>query len=204
VSAITSAVEALQAGAQNTKDEREAFIRLIGRQADRLARLTRSLLLLARAQTREEPIRLEPVPLKPLLEDVAAATEAASASSVEVTCAEGVVALAQHDLTEQVVANLVGNAIKHGQDGTIVLSARPAGDSVVIEVVDRGPGMRPGAQQRVFDRFYSDQDGQRGGFGLGLAIARDAVRALGGSIEIESQPGRGTTARVTLAAGPRR
>jgi len=201
VSAIASAVEALESGAQESKDDREAFIRLIGRQADRLARLTRSLLILARAQTRQEPIRLEPVLLKPLLEEIAAATEPASGCGVEVACADELVALAQRDLTEQVVANLVGNAVKHTQTGAIVLSARPAGDSVVIEVADNGPGIRLGAQQRVFDRFYSDQEGQRGGFGLGLAIARDAVRALGGSIEIESKRGHGTKARVTLAAG---
>jgi two-component system sensor histidine kinase VicK len=201
VSAIASAVEALEAGAQESRDDREAFIRLIGRQADRLARLTRSLLLLARAQTRQEPIRLEPVKLKPLLEEIAAATEPTGARGIEVACADELVALAQRDLAEQVVANLVGNAVKHGRDGEIVLSARATGESVVIEVVDHGPGIGLGAEQRVFDRFYSDQVGQRGGFGLGLAIARDAVRALGGSIEIESEPGHGTTARVILAAG---
>jgi signal transduction histidine kinase len=74
---------------------------------------------------------------------------------------------------------------------------------VLIEVSDTGPGIAPDARGRVFDRFYSGQGrGARDGFGLGLAIARDAARAHGGSIEIDSRPGRGTTARIVLAGEP--
>jgi signal transduction histidine kinase len=71
----------------------------------------------------------------------------------------------------------------------------------VIEVADDGPGIPIAAQDRVFERFYSGHGGRRDGFGLGLAIVRDAVRSLGGTIEVDSQPGRGTTMRVTVAAG---
>src|SRR3954470_1856691 len=204
VSAIGSAVEALQAGARDTPAERDAFIELIGRQSTRLARLTRSLLIMARAQTNEEPIQLEPVELGPLLDEIAASSREGAGVPLEVTYPEGLVAIAQRDVAEQVVSNLVGNALKHTSEGRVRLSARPVNGKVLIEVSDTGPGIPADARSRVFDRFYSGGGrGARDGFGLGLAIARDAVRALGGSIEIDSLPGRGTTARIVLAGEPR-
>jgi signal transduction histidine kinase len=202
ISAILSAVEALQSGAKDSPDDRDAFVDLIGRQAMRLERLIRSLLLLARAQTRQVDLRLEPVALRPLLDDIASSSHSAGGGAIEVDCPAELVALAQRDMAEQVISSLVGNALKHAHSG-VVLSARAAQASVVIEVTDRGPGIPHAAQQRIFDRFYSGQQGRREGFGLGLAIVRDTVRTLGGSVEIDSEPGRGTTARVTLAAGPR-
>jgi two-component system sensor histidine kinase VicK len=199
VTAIASAVEALQSGAQESPHDRDAFIALIGRQARRLGRLTHSLLVMARAQTGEEPIQLEPVDLRPVLDDVAAACEPPADVRLDVSCPSPLVALGQRDLVEQIVANLVGNALKHTEHGSVEVRARPAGEQVVLEVADTGPGIPPGEAERVFDRFYSGHNGRRDGFGLGLAIARDAVRSLGGRIEIESEPGAGTTARVTLA-----
>ena len=70
--------------------------------------------------------------------------------------------------------------------------------SVVLEVRDTGSGFPPDERERIFDRFYSSDGDQREGFGLGLAIVREAVRALGGVIDVDSTP-RGTVVRVTLA-----
>ena len=204
VSAITSAVEALQLGAAEVQAERDLFIDLIGRQAARLGRLTRSLLILARAQTREEPVHLEPVHLRPLFDEIVASSPAAGSVDVTVECPADLTALAQRDIAEQVLSNLLGNALKYTTDGSVGLSARSEGDTVVIEVTDTGPGMSLAAEHSAFDRFYTGGNGRREGFGLGLAIVRDAVRALGGSVEIESAPGRGTTARVILAGVTRR
>lgn len=200
VAAIASAVEALESGAQDSPADREAFVALIGRQARRLARLSRSLLIMARAQTREQPVQLERIELRPLLDEVVASSEPPAGGSVQVACAGDVVALAQRELLEQVVSNLVGNAVKHAGDGerAVVVAGRAEGATVVIEVNDSGPGIPAEVADRIFDRFYSGHDGRRDGFGLGLAIARDAVRTLGGSIEIGSRPDRGTSARVTL------
>jgi two-component system sensor histidine kinase VicK len=197
VSAIVSAVEALEGGAKDSPEDRDAFIALIGRQAERLGRLTRSLLLLARAQTRQQELELEPVELQPLLRDVASASGANG--GVTLDCPPGIAALAHRDVTEQVVSNLLGNALVHAGKGPVELRARRAGDTVVIEVADQGEGIPADVRQRMFDRFYSGGRGRRDGFGLGLAIARDAVRALGGTIEIVSSSS-GTVARVTLAA----
>jgi two-component system sensor histidine kinase VicK len=198
VSAIASAVEALELGAREDPGERDRFIRLIGRQAARLTRLSSSLLVLARAQTREEGMPLVPVELEPFLLHVAASSEPAERVRVERN--GGVSALAQPDVLEQVVANLVANAVKHVPDGDVVLRAMHTGAEAVVEVSDSGPGIPAAERTRVFDRFYTGGGGARDGFGLGLAIARDAAAAMGGRLELESVPGVGTTARVVLPA----
>jgi signal transduction histidine kinase len=195
VSAIATAVEALELGAREDPDERDRFIRLIGRQAQRLTRLTKSLLVLARAQTREEGMQLVPVELGPFLERVAAA-EPSERVRVEANGAPA--ALAQPDVLEQVVANLVANAVRHAPDGAIVVRADGAGDEAVIEVSDDGPGIPAEVRARVFDRFYAGDGPTRDGFGLGLAIARDSTLAMHGRLELDSEAGSGTTARVVL------
>jgi two-component system, OmpR family, sensor histidine kinase VicK len=176
----------------------DAFIELIERQATRLGRLTRSLLILARSESRDELVRLEPVKLRPLLDEIVASLEPHPDVVVEVDCSASLVVLVQRDLAEQVIFNLAGNALKYTSSGRVALSARQSGERVIVEVTDTGPGIAVDVRQRIFDRFASGQDGRRDGFGLGLAIVGDAVRALGGSIEVNSEPGRGTTARVTL------
>jgi signal transduction histidine kinase/HAMP domain-containing protein len=200
VSAIVSAVEALQTGAKDVPEAREHFIDLIGRQATRLGRLTHSLLLLARAQSEEEPLRTEPVALEPLFAEVAASSERLDRLTLD--CSPGLVAFGQRDVVEQILANLVGNALEHSGRQPVRLSARHEGTATVLEVSDDGPGIPAAVQERIFERFYSGRNGRRGGFGLGLAIVRDAVRMLGGTIEIDSQPARGTRVRVALPAEP--
>jgi two-component system sensor histidine kinase BaeS len=96
-----------------------------------------------------------------------------------------------------VLANLLSNAIRHTPaGGTVTVSAREAGDLVEIEVTDTGTGIPPDLLPNVFGRFVRGPSSE--GSGLGLAIARDLVVAHGGSISVESQPGRGTTFRFTL------
>jgi signal transduction histidine kinase len=157
-------------------------------------------LLLARAQSHQETLSIENVALRPLLEQVAAITWE-TGDRIQIACAPDLVALVNRDVIEQVIANLLENALKHSDHAPVWLRARPEGSSAVIEVADDGPGIPIAAQDRVFERFYSGHGGRRDGFGLGLAIVRDAVRSLGGTIEVDSQPGRGTTMRVTVAAG---
>jgi signal transduction histidine kinase len=196
VSAIASAVEALELGARDDPLERDRFISLIGRQAQRLTRLTRSLLILARAQTREEGMQLVPVELGPLLERVAGEEPS---DRVRIGRIDVPAALAQPDVLEQIVANLVANAVKHAPEGEIVLRAtRNGGASAVVEISDRGPGIPADVRARVFDRFYAGGGPTRAGFGLGLALARDSATAMRGRLELESTPGSGTTARVVL------
>ena len=83
------------------------------------------------------------------------------------------------------------------------MRGRRENGSVVIEVADTGSGIPAPDRARIFDRFYRAGD-RDGGFGLGLSIAREAVRTLGGEIELESEQSVGTTVRITLATAPRR
>ena len=108
-------------------------------------------------------------------------------------------------ILRQGVTNLVYNAIKYTPDkGVIRIATRrdPAGDAV-IEVQDTGPGIAAAHRERIFERFYRVDDArsrESGGVGLGLAIARWAVEANAGRIELESDEGRGTLFRIVLPA----
>jgi signal transduction histidine kinase len=205
LTAISSAVEALNAGAKDEPPERDRFLALVERQTARLGRLVRALLILARAQTRQEALRLEPIRLRLLLESVAATLTPSDGVVVDVDCPPDLAAFAQPDLLEQIVANLAGNAAKHASSGRIVLAARSVGRRAVeIEVSDSGPGIPREEQERVFDRFYSRDRDNAESFGLGLAIVREATRALGGVVDLESGSGSGTTVRVRLTAAEAR
>lgn len=97
----------------------------------------------------------------------------------------------------QVLTNLLANAVRYaGAGGRVRVVARRAADSVVVEVVDNGPGIPAELLPNVFDRFVKDTASP--GSGLGLAIARDLVQAHGGTIEALSPPGHGTTIRFSL------
>ncbi len=97
---------------------------------------------------------------------------------------------------ERIVANLVGNALDHGEDGVAVRVGRD-GSGAFVEVADRGPGIPAEHLPHLFERFYkADPARATSGSGLGLAIAQENARLLGGEIEVESEPGRGS--RFTL------
>ena len=201
LAAITGAVDVLQAGAKEVPEDRDRFLAHIERESARLGRLTQALLTLARSQTRETPPRLVAVELEPLLAEVAAGVSPPPGVEVLVRCPPGLAALADRDLAEQALVNLAANAAKNTERGSITLQARPLGNrSVAIEVIDTGPGISVAEQERIFDRFYRGSARTADGFGLGLAIVQQAVRALGGRVDVDSAPGRGTTIRIILPA----
>jgi signal transduction histidine kinase len=106
-------------------------------------------------------------------------------------------------ILRQALINLIDNAIKYSPTGAeIGVQVHPGKDSqVIVEVIDKGPGVSQEHQSRIFDRFYRvDKARSRewGGAGLGLAIARWAVEIHGGQITVESAEGEGSTFRVTL------
>ncbi len=102
-------------------------------------------------------------------------------------------------LIEQVLVNLLENALKYAPpDGPIELSAARTDDTVTVEVADRGPGLQPGDEQRIFDKFYRGSQARKGGVGLGLTICRGIVEAHGGRIWAENRPDGGAIFRFTL------
>jgi signal transduction histidine kinase/HAMP domain-containing protein len=195
---IIGAVEVLQAGAKDNAEERDRFLAHIEREAARLARLAHALLALARAHAGQESPRLEPTTLEPLLREVADDLRPRDGVAIEVECQPGLAANVNRDLLEQALRNLGENAAKHTPSGRVVLRAYAKGRSVRVEVEDTGIGMSSETQRHVFDRFYRGRDRDPEGFGLGLAIVRQAVRTLDGRIELDSAPGEGTRVRIVL------
>jgi signal transduction histidine kinase len=107
---------------------------------------------------------------------------------------------ADPDHVRRIVTNLVENAMRHAPAPLHVwVTVTDVGSGAEIEVRDDGEGIPPDHLPRVFDRFHRvDASRTGGGSGLGLAICRDLVRANGGDIELESHPGLGTRAKVSL------
>jgi signal transduction histidine kinase len=197
LAAIVGAVEVLQSGAKDDPGAREQFLAHIEREAERLQRLVRALLTLARAQMGAEPPRLEVVQLLPILAE-AVTMVVPTTAHVEVDCDPRLAALANADLIERVVVNLLQNAVHH-TTRKVELRARQEDEGLVeIAVIDSGPGVSPDEREQIFERFFraGRRDGE--GFGLGLAIVGESVRALGGSIVVDSPAGGGTSIRVRL------
>jgi two-component system sensor histidine kinase KdpD len=108
-------------------------------------------------------------------------------------------------LVEQVLVNLLENAARYTPAGTpIEIAAGEVGTSVEVRVADRGPGLPPGAEERVFEKFYRGSaarpDGRRG-VGLGLAIGRGIIEAHGGRIAARNRPDGGAEFVITLPSG---
>ena len=98
----------------------------------------------------------------------------------------------------QILVNLIGNALRHSPDGsTVRLSFDRTPASASVTVADEGPGIEPGDQQRIFERFERVQS-EAGGTGLGLAISRRLARSMGGDVTLESAPGQGARFTLTL------
>jgi signal transduction histidine kinase len=195
---IIGAVEVLQGGAKDDPAERDRFLAHIEREAERLARLARALLTLARAHAGQERPRVEAVSLRALLDDVAEGVRPADGVAVEVECPPELLAVVNRDLLEQALRNLAENASKHTRAGRIVLRAYAERAGVRVEVEDTGSGMTPEAQQHVFDRFYRSAERDAEGFGLGLALVHQAVLSMEGRVELDSAPGEGTRVRIVL------
>ena len=199
LSAISSAVEVLQHGAKDSDVDRDRFLEIVERQTTRLTRLVRSLLMLARAQTSAEAVRLEPVPLAPLVKELVASLDDPSARAE--LCCEEVEVVAHPELLRQALENLTANALKHAHgEGLAVRVKHVSDDRVRIEVADRGPGMTSGEAEMVLDRFYRAGAANGEGFGLGLSIVREVVRVMDGMLAIDSQVGEGTTVSIELQA----
>jgi PAS domain S-box-containing protein len=206
LAAIVSAVEVLQAGAKDGP-ERDVFLDHVEREANRLARLARALLILARTQMGVEAPRDELVGLCTMLEEIAGGLRLADGVRVEIDCAPDLAVLTNRELVEQAIMNLAENAAKQTRKGTIALGARALADRLVeLAVTDTGPGIPAAERSKVFQRFYranGDGDGAVAGFGLGLAIVRAVAEALDGELELDSNFGEGTTVRLRVPGAAR-
>jgi signal transduction histidine kinase len=199
LASIVTAVEMLRTGAKDDPATRDEFLDVIAGESDRLTRLTRALLVLARAEAGDETPRLQNVPVAPLLSRVAASLAPREGVEVGVDCSASLAVSGDPDLLEQALTSVGTNAANQTTSGRIAFRGRRENGSVVIEVADTGSGIRHGDRARIFERFYRAGGGEDGSsFGLGLSIARESVHALGGEIKLASEPSVGTTVRITL------
>jgi len=185
----------------------EEYARIALRETDRLEALVNDLFQLARLEGQGMSLDREPF-------DAGAAVREATESLIEPARREAGIAMrtdiAADDLTGlgdrsrlvQTLQNLIRNAIRYTPEGGIVLvGARAEGDEILVTVQDTGVGIAPEDLPHVFDRFYrADRSRNRaqGGAGLGLAIVRGLVEAMGGTIAVESEVGEGTRFTIRL------
>lgn len=176
-------------------------------ETERLTTMADSLLLLSRADAGRADLRPAAMGLADLAREVAADLDVLAEEKrqrVRVLAEAEVDVVADRVTLRQAVLNLLDNAIKHSpEEAAIEVVVRRAGTDAVLEVVDNGPGVAPEHLSHLFERFYrADRARSRssGGAGLGLAIARWAVEANGGRIEVESEVHRGSRFRIVLPA----
>jgi two-component system phosphate regulon sensor histidine kinase PhoR len=210
VTAVRSAVETLRHTLERDQTSSARFVDMIDRNAQRLGSLVEDLLDLSRIESQEYKPELEALPLRTAAEQAVSLLRAKvdgkrQTLSLEIP-SEGFVLRADRRALEQVLTNLVDNAVKYCPAGaSITLRARlvenGGGPSARIEVVDTGPGIEPRHQPRLFERFYRVDGGRSrdmGGTGLGLSIVKHLVEAMNGTVGVESSPGRGSLFWFTL------
>lgn len=202
--AAMQAILGVTAQRPRTVPEYEAALADLSDETTQLAVLTDDLLRLARAE--QAPGSTEVVELGTLLADITESLRPlAEAKGLRLGCVgeADLTVRADPDGMVRLFANLLDNAIKYSDAGTIQVTAGSAGDQVRVTVADQGPGIAAEHLPHLFERFYrGDASPATPGTGLGLAIADQIARAHGGHIVAESRPGGGSRFTVLLPAQP--
>jgi two-component system OmpR family sensor kinase len=202
VATIRGYAELFRTGGLDEPAQLTDAMRRTEEEAVRMGVLVEDMLHLARLD-QGRPLDRVPVDLSTVADDAALDIRAVDPDRPVTTTIDRptIVAGDDHQL-RQVVTNLVRNALVHTPPGTpIEIRVDHTGGRAVLEVSDQGPGMPADVAARAFERFYRadpSRSRHRGGSGLGLSIVEATVTALGGTVRLDSEPGRGTTVRVEL------
>jgi two-component system sensor histidine kinase KdpD len=192
----------LQDGGAHTPDARRELAQTIVEESRRMTRLVANLLEMVRLESGALQVQREWQPLEEVVGVALIRLDERLAGRAVTTTLPPELPLLPIDglLIEQVLINLIENALKYTPPGTpIDISARLGNREVIVEVADRGPGLPGGEEGRIFEKFYRARDqGHAGGAGLGLTICRGIVTAHGGRIWAENRPGGGATFRFSL------
>ncbi len=204
LTAIRGHVEALREGVVSEPEQVRSSLDVIAAEADRLERLVGDVLDLAKLQAHRFTVRHEEVDLGRVLDHAYGAfAEEARRREIDYRLeadGDAPVIFSDGDRVLQVISNLLSNAFRWTPDGGRIDLQLAAGNGAVrVDVVDSGPGIAAGERERIFDPFIS-QDVN--GTGLGLPIARELAVALGGRVELESEPGSGSRFRLVLPVLP--
>lgn len=180
-------------------EQKRHMITVINADADRVTRLLGELLDVSRIDAGRLELRRAPIDLEPVVERVASRAAPELEDRGLVVDLEGDLPRidADEDKLEQVLTNLVDNAVRYGE-GQVTVRGRGQGGLVRLTVVDEGGRLSPASLGQLFEKFYRRAGERRAGTGLGLYISRGIVEAHGGRIWAESDPGRRTRLHVDL------
>ncbi|MEC0240223.1 HAMP domain-containing sensor histidine kinase [Paenibacillus dokdonensis] len=184
--------------------ERSRYLDIIITEAQRMSKMSDSLLKLSLLESQSQQLRLVTLSLDEQIRRVIVALQPQwSARNIRFELnLKAVRLMADHDLLNQVWTNIIGNSIKFSMDGGIInVSIKQDIKNVIVRISDTGIGISYEDQKRIFERFFkADRSHSRkyGGSGMGLAIVKQIVSLHQGDIQVESEPGQGTTFFVTL------
>lgn len=200
--------ETLLDGGVEDDDTRCEFLRIIDKHATRMSRLIDDLLVLSKLESHQLPIECESLDITQIISSTIASFEKQAGDkgiSLGVELSGGVRNVcADCDRIEQVLVNLLDNAIKYTtQGGSVKVAVYNDGDEVRVDVKDSGMGIPTADIPRIFERFYrvdKARSRELGGTGLGLAITKHIIQVLGGRVWVESVPGEGSVFSFALKA----
>jgi two-component system phosphate regulon sensor histidine kinase PhoR len=205
LSLIKGYVETLLDGAITDPELSAKFLQTIDRHSNRLTNLIEDLLTISRLESGQITLQLRTLPLRPFTSGLIAELQTRAnerGTKIVNEIPEGLAGRADPDRLEQVVVNLVENAVKYGRaKGRVVVRGRAVNGHVELCVADDGPGIPAEARERVFERFYrvdKARSREAGGTGLGLAIVKHIIQSHGGKVWVESEPGQGAQFFFTL------
>jgi K+-sensing histidine kinase KdpD len=202
---IKAAVSSLrQTDVEWSRDERAHLLATIEDSADHLDGVVRNLLDASRLQAGVLSVQLEPIALDEVISAALVSVPQAS-SLVHLDVPEDLPAIrADRGLLERVLANIIDNALRYGaSEQPIGIAAFTGAENVKIEIVDHGPGISTGEQERLFEPFRRLDDSSTNGVGLGLTVARGFMEAMGGAAVADTTPGGGLTMRLRLPLASR-
>ena len=200
----------LDAGDDIDPQSRRSFLQVIYNESDRMTHIVKDLLTLSQLDYGRMDLRLAELPVEMIVANIASAMmiEAKNQGLTLETSFQRPLPniLADQARMEQVIANVISNAVKYNRPGgRVEVSAFVEGDQVAVRVKDTGIGIPQEDIPRLFERFYrvdKARSRERGGTGLGLAIAKEIVEQHNGTIQVESQLDRGTAVTIRIPAAP--
>jgi two-component system phosphate regulon sensor histidine kinase PhoR len=209
LSLIKGFVETLLEGAKDEPELATRFLKTIEKHTDRLTFLIEDLLTISRLESGQIVLNFQDVNLAEEVQRVVDDLQSRvgeKKTSFQILVPASLTARADADRLQQVLFNLIENAIKYGKhDGHVTVGGQPAGkDKVELWVQDDGPGIPAEARERIFERFYRvdrARSRETGGTGLGLAIVKHIVQAHGGEVWVKSEVGAGATFYFALPSG---
>jgi len=211
LTAMAGYLEAVLEDPEMPDAQRQAFLTKASQSTGRLTAIVTDLLSLSRLESEEASLELVKQHLLDVIDGaIGDVADLASSRDIFVDTrlgeADFVPVRAEAPTLTLAITNLLSNAVKYAPRGqTVTLRLAQEGGEVRIDVIDHGPGIPSGEQDRIFERFYRiDKARSRklGGTGLGLSIVRHVMAAHGGRVELESAVGKGSTFRLVLPLAP--